>query len=178
MAGIFPEMAMDVEDAPDTFEAILSREYPRIRRLARRFGIAEADLDDAAQDVLAKAWAKRGSFGNRASVSTWLTRIALNHFSTILKRQRWRSAVGIPQAARRPVVTPRAESQTKEAYEVASRCIGALSRKQRDAFVLRYLEEMRFAEVAEVLGITEGAARARAFEARTKLREMLREYEL
>ena len=179
MAVMFPQMAANAVEPADSFEAILTREYPRIHRLARRFGIAEPDLEDAAGEVLAKAWAYRGDFGNRASVSTWITRIAVNHFSTMLKRQRWRLAFISREEAPVPDRSnPRTMTQTKEAYELASRCIRTLPRKLREAFVLRYLEEMRYAEVADVLGITEGAARARAFEARIKLREMLREYEL
>lgn len=179
MTGASRERVEDTRPAAEAFDAALLREYPRIRRLARRFGIADADLDDAAQEVLATAWIKRDAFANRASVSTWVTRIALNHFSTTLKRQRWRSAFVLSGLWFEPrVASPRAESQGKEAFALATACIRTLSRKLREAFFLRYLEDMTYAEVAEVLGITEGAARARSFEARIKLREMLREYDL
>ncbi len=192
-AGIRPIVALELKAftaksraeaaggaAPQSLETLAATDYARIRRLASRFGIQGEEADDAAQEVFAKAWTYRAQFHGGSSLSTWLTRIALNHFSTRIKRDRvrwWMNTREIDVDA--PADSnPRGHAQTQEAYTLAVECLKRLSRIQREAFVLRYFEEMSYAEAAEVLEISEGTVRARAFEARKNLREMLKEYEL
>ncbi len=64
-----------------------------------------------------------------------------------------------------------------EAYDRAVACVRRLPVKQRRVFVLRYLEEMSCAEVAETLGIPEATVRTRTFHACKKLRGMMKGYE-
>jgi RNA polymerase sigma-70 factor (ECF subfamily) len=63
--------------------------------------------------------------------------------------------------------------ERNEAYERAVAYIGKLPPKLRQAFVLRYLEEMTCAEVAETMRIPEATVRTRIFHARRKLREWM-----
>jgi len=153
---------------------------PRPRRLRADAARNRARVLDAAQEVFAKAWSHRAQFNGTTSLSTWLTRIALNHFSTRIKRDRLRlrSFSGEIDEQTPGRSNPRMDAETNEAYLLASDCVRRLSRVQREAFVLRYFEELSYAEAAEVLGVPEGTVRARAFEARKHLREMLKEYEL
>ncbi|MCC6698577.1 MAG: RNA polymerase sigma factor [Candidatus Hydrogenedentes bacterium] len=162
-----------------TLEDLIAREYPRLRRLAWRFGLPEDELDDAVQDVLAKAWAARGRFRGDAAQSTWLTRVALNHFTSI--RRGWLR--NLKTFVRDPFATmsepaPNTEHAVRdEAHERAVACIQRLPRKLRLVFVLRYLEEMSCADVAETLRIPEVTVRTRVYHARKKLREWMKGYE-
>ncbi len=167
-------------DAPKTLEALLITEYGRIHGLARRFGIPESDSQDAAQEVCAKAWAHRDGFKGGSAFATWLTRIAVNHYSTWLKKhRRTLDKKKVLQTGPKPEASnPRTRAEHREAFKLASACVRRLPRGQRAAFVLRYLEGLSSGEASEVLGITEGALRARAYEARKNLRDMLKEYEL
>lgn len=176
----FEQVPAQPADLPETLEVLLTREYGRIHGLARRFGIPEADSEDAAQEVCAKAWANRDAFKGASTFATWLTRIAVNHYSTWLKKhRRLRDGKKVLQAGLKlDASNPRTRAEHREAFVLASACVRRLPRGQRAAFVLRYLEGLSAGEASEVLGISEGAVRARAFEARKNLREMLRDYEL
>ena len=167
-------------DLPETLESMLAREYARIHGLARRFGIPESDSEDAAQEVCAKAWANRRAFQGDSTFATWLTRIAVNHYSTCLRKRRraFDTKTAIQSGAISDVTSPSTQAEHREAFVLASACVRQLPRGQRAAFVLRYLEGLSSGEASEVLGISEGAVRARAYEARKNLREMLKEYEL
>ena len=162
-------------------DALLLREYPRIRRLAKAFGLPEQEIDDAVQEVFARAWAARGRFQGDSAVSTWLTRIAVNHFCSrrqaLFRRLRTFLAGHDADALERVPAKAGLPSEVSEAHEHVMACVHRLSVKLRQVFVLRYVEELEHAEIAKVLGISEHTTRSRAFNARRAVREMMEEFE-
>lgn len=164
--------------AEDALEAVAHREYTRLRRLAWRFGIPAANADDAVQDVFCKAYAALDSFRGDADMNTWVTRIAINHFTS--QRAAWtrrlQRITNWYTLDERPTKVC-ADAATREAYARAVDIIGRLPAKQRRVFVLRYLEEMSAREVAELLEIPEATVRTRAYAARQKLRRLMKGYE-
>lgn len=159
--------------------ALMREQYARVCRLAWRFGVPQAELEDAVQDVFAAAWIGAGSFRGDCAPATWLTRIAVNHF--VSRRRAWmrrarvffRGGAFIEAVAAPEGVSP----EQAEAHARAVACIRRLPERLRAVFVLRYIEEMSCGEVAGVLGIPEATVRTRVFHARKRLRKMLRGYE-
>jgi len=68
------------------------------------------------------------------------------------------------------------EPERDEAREQVRAALQRLPEEQRSALVLKEYLELGYAEIAEVLGCTEEAARARAYRGRTALRGLLREW--
>ena len=161
------------------FEALVEAEYERVRRLAWRFGVLEADLDDTVQEIFTKCWAAWRGFREDCTAATWLTRIAVNHL--ISQRREAARHMNLLSSLLRSRVDGREperhETQIRESYEKAVECVHQLRPKLRAVFVLRYLEEMSCREVAQTLGLQETTVRTRLFQARSKLRLMLRGYE-
>jgi len=173
-----PNQMSTSDGSPVDFDAMVRSDQNRIRALAWRFGVPASELDDVVQDIFMKAWAARNRFRGDANPSTWLTRIAVNHLSSRRRSLRARiAAMGIWRT-RRPAepVQPEARLASKEAEERAAQCVRRLSPKLRTVFVLRYLEDMSAAEVSETLKIPESTVRTRAFHARKRLREMMKDY--
>ena len=178
-----------VSDAPvrgcrdSTYEISLDKlardHYDRIRRLAWRFGLPENEIDDAAQEIFARACAGLKRFRGECAPSTWLTRIAVNYLSSRKRAisRRLRLFSDETDVFEQVSSTSARSAETCEAHTRAMDCIRRLPVKLRTAFILRYLEEMSCADVAETLGIPEATVRTRIFHARRKLREMLRGYE-
>lgn len=157
-------------------DALLRDDYAQIRRLAWRFGLPEDEIDDATQEVFAKVWLHYAKFRGDCAPATWLTRIAVNSFTSrrraLVRRFRmFRQTIaaddGVP--TRSPV-----DPAVRDAYERAVACVGRLPVKVRQVFVLRYLEDMSAVEVAETLGIPEATVRSRAFLARKRLQQMMK----
>jgi RNA polymerase sigma-70 factor (ECF subfamily) len=68
---------------------------------------------------------------------------------------------------------PAAMAQNKEVYEIAIKALRKLDEPQRAVLVLRDIEGMSYARIAEVLDIEPGTVRSRLSRARNKLREIL-----
>ncbi len=170
------------------FEALVSRYQARVQRLACRLTGNDADAPDALQETFLQVYRNLASFRGDSRFSTWLYRIATN---AALMQRRTR--------ARRPAESleaflPRFDADgqlaaTASELQVAARADELLDRKwlaeraragiermpdlYREAFVLRDLEEMETAEVAQVLGLEPATVRQRVHRARLMLRGYL-----
>jgi RNA polymerase sigma-70 factor (ECF subfamily) len=171
------------------FEAIVARYEGRVFRLACRL-TSETDAPDVLQEAFLQVYRHLPSFRGEARFATWLYRVATNA-ALMLRRGR----------ARRPVESldaflPRFDDRGVHAelpaqLQVAARADECIDRQvlaqkaragiarlpdvYRDAFVLRDLEEMSTAEVAQVLGIEPATVRQRVHRARLMLRGYLSE---
>jgi RNA polymerase sigma-70 factor (ECF subfamily) len=170
------------------FEQLVHRYHARVYRLARRLTGDDSDAQDALQDTFLQVYRKLGSFRGDSRFSTWLYRVATN--AALMQRR---------ARARRPAESleehlPRFDAEgrhgaTPEELRVAFGVDESVHRKllaekaqagierlpdlYRDAFVLRDLEELDTAEVAQVLGLEPATVRQRVHRARLMLRGYL-----
>jgi RNA polymerase sigma-70 factor, ECF subfamily len=170
------------------FEEIVKRYQARVFRLAWRLTGNESDAKDALQETFLRVYRGLGSFRNESRFGTWLYRIATNAALTERRTRSRRPADSLdsflPQFDARGshVATPAELQVAVRAEEVLDRQslaekaragLQRLPELYREAFVLRDLEEMPTAEVAEVLGLSQGTVRQRVHRARLMLRGYL-----
>lgn len=155
----------------------LCSQAPRLRRLVHRLlGLRASahELDDLVQDVLLKAWQSRASFRGEASLSTWLTRIAITTTASHARRRtlarRLFAWLGHDVAA---AVAPEDASAADAAALLTA--LSRLRHDDREVLVLRYLENRAIPELAELFGCSRGAVDARLTRARDRLRALLPE---
>jgi len=60
------------------FDQLIAEHHDRIARLVHRLGAWSADTEDVVQDVFLTAWENLRKFKGQSSLSTWLSRIAVN----------------------------------------------------------------------------------------------------
>ncbi len=172
------------------FEMLVKRYQARVYRLACRLTGSDADAPDALQETFLQVYRKLASFRGEARFSTWLFRIATN--AALMQRRARARRPGEPLEAFLPrfdadglhVATPSELQVAGRADELIDRKLLAeqaragierLPELYREAFVLRDLEEMETAEVAEVLGLEPATVRQRVHRARLMLRGYLGE---
>jgi RNA polymerase sigma-70 factor (ECF subfamily) len=166
-----------VRDA--AFDEMVRLHAAYVRQLVARLLGYAVEADDVVQDVFVAAYQALPRFRGDASVTTWLTTIAVNRCRTLARRRRLRLdwLRKLAAGAARPTERSLA-SQDPECDETAQRvraAVGKLPQKYREVIVLRYLEELPVAEVAQVLRISRGAVDVRLTRARAKLAPLLRE---
>jgi RNA polymerase sigma-70 factor (ECF subfamily) len=146
----------------------------------RVLGDAEA-AEDAVQETFLRAWKALDRFDERAVLSTWLYRIAINA-AIDLRRERGRRqtfAGPLPEDFHGQVTVKASEpDQHRQAFgrELIARArevIAGLPESERTAILLRHFEGCTTAEIAHVLGGDENAAKQVVFRAVRKLRAVL-----
>lgn len=168
------------------FEALMRQHNGKLFRIARSILRDDAEAEDALQDAYLNAYRHIGDFRGGSQLSTWLTRIVINHALMRVRRQK-RDPVVVPftepDAAPNPmpvgdVADEQAESPPiamlrAEIRQLIERRIDELPVAFRTVFVMRDVEDMSVQETAECLSIPAATVRTRLFRARALLRETL-----
>lgn len=169
------------------FEQIYRRHAARIHGLCLRLTGDRQRAELLTQDTFVKAWQGLGGYSGQAALGSWLGRIAVNHW-----RDQWRA----DQRSRRWLVEadPGAlDDQAAGGQAIAGtggassvvvplltridleRMIARLPDGARSVFVLHEIEGYPQAEVAALLGVSEGTIKSQMHRARALLRAMFGE---
>lgn len=147
--------------------------------------------EDCSQDVWLKVFKSRDDYQPRARFRTFLFRVARNHwidrFRTRARRPRETPLEGDGQDAesgggpldRLPAGgdDPDARVRRSDAARTAARALQRLPEEMREVYILAEVEELPYAEVADVLRIPLGTVKSRMFNAVRKLQEITRGFD-
>jgi RNA polymerase sigma-70 factor (ECF subfamily) len=162
------------------FAVLMRRHGERVRGLALHFSGRAADADDITQDVFIMLWRKPGAWTpGSAQFSTWLYRVVANRCLDQARRRRLRSFLPFGAVADPTDESPNAFDETAGRDRLAKvrDMIRGLPEKQRLALLLSVQGEKTNAEIASILGVSEGAAEQLLVRARRTLRTMMEEKE-
>jgi RNA polymerase sigma-70 factor, ECF subfamily len=151
---------------------------PAVFRFALSFLNDPAEADDAAQEALMAALRALNRYRAASTFTTWLYAITANVCRVRLRKQRARQRLArslqmLLHLAAAPSRQPEELALHGEAQASISRAIKALPEPQRLVVVLRYYHELRLAEIAEILRISERTVHKRLYAAHERLRVTL-----
>jgi RNA polymerase sigma-70 factor (ECF subfamily) len=168
----------------DAFRRIMQQNNRRLFRVARSVLQNDAESEEVVQETYMRAFAAIGGFRGGSSLSTWLTRIALNE--ALGRRRRRRPVEGLSvgeDGAARVGATivafpaapgdddPERTASRRQIAGMLERAIDDLPEPFRIVFVMRAVEEMSVEETAAELGIPEATVKTRLHRARALLRK-------
>lgn len=148
------------------FEAAVERHGDAIFRLAYSYLKNRADAEDVMQETFIRLLRARPDFAEPEHARAWLLRVAANCANDWF-RAPWRRREG-------PLEDSLPAPEEPEPGGVVEAVL-ALPAKYRTAVHLYYYEELSVAEIAKIMGKSEGAVKSRLFRARALLRDMLKE---
>jgi RNA polymerase sigma-70 factor (ECF subfamily) len=163
------------------FELLMRRYNERIYRAARSIVRDEHEAEDVMQQAYVNAFTHLRQFNGSARFSTWLTRIAINEALARVRRQDKYEALDDevsnvePFMFRNPTENPEREAFAQELRRLLEWAIDTLPGGTREVFVLREVEGLTTAEVAECLGVSEDVVKTRLSRGRAALRRVLME---
>jgi RNA polymerase sigma-70 factor (ECF subfamily) len=173
-------------DGKKSFQEIYEWFQPGVLRFLSRL-VGEKEAEDVAQEVFLRVDRGLEGFRGESSMGTWIYRIARNAALDHLRsRPAWLESVRQlrthgsdedPEDVMSQLPDERASLERNLMGKEMSECIrgriGNLPGSYGEVLVLRELEGMTNAEIASVLGISEGAVKIRLHRARSLLREDL-----
>lgn len=144
------------------FEKILLLYQKRLYWHIRKLIIDHDDTDDVLQNTFIKVWKGLEVFRGESQLFTWLYRIATNEALSFLNSKKRRTL--IPLISEEYDLTETLESDPwfngDETQKQLQKAILSLPEKQRVVFNLKYFEEMKYEDMAEILSTSVGALKA------------------
>jgi RNA polymerase sigma-70 factor (ECF subfamily) len=172
----------------EAFSTLIGQHKDRIYGLARKLSGNAEDADDIVQETFLKAIDNIDKFRLEASFGTWLHSIALNEARALFAKRKQTDLRPLEEylPAGHGISDARSESprlfdwhdphkalEDDELRRITDEAIQSLPYIYREAFLLRYIEEMSVKEIAEQIGESEAAAKSRILRARLALRDFL-----
>ncbi len=172
---------------PDSdFARVALPHLPAIARVARALTRDPADADDLVQDTFLKAFSHWNTFVTGSDCKRWLSAICRNTYFAQRKRQRWVTPVGddldLETIAAIDLHILARERNVDDMFArldlapAITRAIDALEPSHADVVRLVDVNEFRYEEAAELLGIPVGTVRSRLYRARRLLQQSLMQH--
>jgi RNA polymerase sigma-70 factor (ECF subfamily) len=142
-----------------------------VHKVAFVYGCTAADREDLVQEILLQLWKSYDSFDGRARFPTWMYRVALNTAITFRRRQR----PSLPVKTEPAVAGIQLEQATlSEELRLLHAAIARLGPVDK-AIVMQWLDERRYEEIADTMGMTAKNVSVRLVRIRERLAHWIRE---
>jgi RNA polymerase sigma-70 factor (ECF subfamily) len=176
-------------DEPGAFEDMVETFQHRLVAVMHHVVGSAEEAEDLAQEVFLRVYRARKKYRPRSKFSTWLFTIANNLALNALRSRQRKPAVPLntrdsgplgPRPAEQLVkdkdVAPSGQLRHRELVDVIQRALEKLNERQRMAVILNKFEDMNYADIAEVMGLTTQAVKSLLSRARSNLRQELQAY--
>lgn len=168
-------------DDGGAFAELMRRYNRRLYRTARAVTGDNGEAEDIVQEAWTRAYAHIADLRNESAISSWLVRIVLNE--ALGRKRRARPTVELDETNEHQMssvimlpscrVDPESSMSRTQVRHLLERAIDMLPPDFRAVFILRTVEEMSGAEVAQQLEIPEATVKTRLHRARALLRQEL-----
>jgi RNA polymerase sigma-70 factor (ECF subfamily) len=163
---------------PGAFDDLYRTYVPHLLDYAERYVSADV-ADDIVQSVLAAVWRRGQSFTVRSTVAAYLfgaIRREVLHRERHLRVVRRTEADDDFREPLTPMPAPDAGASLNELRAALRSALDALPARTRDVLTLRWVEELQYDEIAEVLGISVSAAKMHVHRAQPIVRPLLERF--
>ncbi len=166
----------------NAFANVFEDHRPTVYAIACRLAGPD-DADDIVMETYLKAWRALPRFHRRAALKTWLYRIAHNCAMDFIRARSRRQDRVLPadEADERQISdlederqqSPAAKILQKETASMVRRALERLDQPHRLVLLLRYADELSYAEIAATAGVSVGTVMSRLFNAKRKLKNAI-----
>jgi RNA polymerase sigma-70 factor (ECF subfamily) len=159
---------------PEAWAKVYDEYFPRVYRYIALRVSDKTEAEDLAGQVFLKAVESVSLFKWRGiPVSAWLFRIAHNHVIDYRRTSKAKLHLPLDDALVSDDVDPVSEAERNEDISQVIQAVGRLTQSQRDVIELRFAGGLSTAEVAKVLGKSQGAVKVLQHSALVALRTQL-----
>jgi RNA polymerase sigma-70 factor, ECF subfamily len=156
------------------FTTLMRRWRPPLMGLCFRMIGDSHRAEDLTQEIFSRVFAQRKRFLTQNRFSTWVWRIALNLCCDELRASRHREGPWLDPEDVSTEPAPDHHAALAEENQLVRAALDTLSEPYRAVLILRHYQDLKFREIAEVLGVPEGTVKSRMAEALSQLSRRLR----
>jgi len=159
----------------EAYSGLVARHRDRLGRFALHMLGNREDAEEALQDAFVRAFRALAQCEDPSRFDAWLFRILVNRCRTTGGRRARRERTFLPFDARGSEPMQDHPADRLAWREEIGRALRSLEPGQREAFVLKYVEDLSYEEMQAVTGVGVSALKMRVKRACDRLRGMLEE---
>lgn len=157
------------------FNLIVKKYQQKVYYHIRRMVLDHDDTDDITQNTFIKAWKGLDNFREDSQLFTWLYRIATNEALTFLKQKKTKFFVSfgdVEHELSNTLISGKNINADKLEMKL-QQAILTLPTQQRAVFNMRYYDEIKYEDMAKIMGVTVGALKASYHHAVKKIEKFI-----
>lgn len=161
------------------FHMLVKKYQERLYWHIRKMVMNHEDTDDVLQNTFIKVWNNIDNFREESSLFTWLYRIATNESITFLNSKKRKHMLPLNDVSDYLMDNLMSDPYLEgdKIQQELQKAILQLPEKQRIVFNLKYFEEMKYDDMAQILDTSVGALKASYHHAVKKVEEYLKNLE-
>jgi RNA polymerase sigma-70 factor (ECF subfamily) len=159
----------------DAYAGLVDRYRDRLGRYAMRMLSNTADAEEAVQDTFIRGYRSLARCNDPSRFGPWLFGILVNRCRThgAQRARRWGAVVSDEFAVQNASVLDTADQHAWR--EAIAWALARLKPEQREAFLLKHVEDLSYEEMEQITGTRISALKMRVSRARQELRKLLTE---
>jgi RNA polymerase sigma-70 factor (ECF subfamily) len=159
----------------DAYRVLVERYRDRYGRYAFNMLGNREDAEEALQDAFTRAYRSLARCEDPERFGAWLFRILINRCRTAGARRTRRARTFVSDEAALLDAADEHPAERRAWREEISRALQRLRPEQREAFLMKYVEDLGYEEMSQLTGVGVSALKMRVMRACERLREMLSE---
>jgi RNA polymerase sigma-70 factor, ECF subfamily len=162
------------DEAPLSLPDLIASYGDRLLRSAYLMCGRSGNAQDIVQETFCRALAALQDFRGDAGVYTWLFSIMRNVYLKQLRHERrFMNFLSLQPRVLQAEGNPADHCERKSAHSHLLEAIQKLPAKQREVVILRFVDDMKIADIARILSLPEGTIKSRLFKAGARLQELV-----
>ncbi|MBC5839819.1 RNA polymerase sigma factor [Flavobacterium sp. F-380] len=157
------------------FVQIINPFRDKLFRLAKRLLVSTEEAEDATQEVLVKLWNKNNSLNKYNSIEALAMKITKNYCLDQLKSKRASNLPITHNNYKDQQSTAEQKTEVNDCLQWVEKIINQLPEQQRILIQLRDVEQYEYAEIAQIVKMTESAIRTTLSRTRKTIREKMQQ---
>jgi len=154
------------------FVALLNENQNLVHKICRMYTNSKAAHDDLFQEISIQLWRSYDRFEGKSKFSTWMYRVGLNTAITLYRKEKKRIDNGVLHENTPQLMVQEYDTEIDEQLDWLYKKINSFSEIDK-ALILLYLEDKKYEEISETLGISSINARVKMNRIKKKLKEMI-----
>jgi RNA polymerase sigma-70 factor (ECF subfamily) len=159
----------------DAYGVLVARYRERYARYAFHMLGNREDAEEALQDAFTRAYRSLPRCEDPERFGAWLFRILINRCRTVGARRGRRAQTFVADDAALLAASEDHPADRHAWREEIARALTHLRPEQREAFLMKYVEDVGYEEMSRLTGVGVSALKMRVMRACDRLRELLRE---
>ena len=160
----------------EIFKTVVNDFQIKIYRLCWIYVQNDSECDDLMQDIYVKIWRNLKNFKNQSALGTWIYRVVVNTCIDFLRNKNMRNTIHLEKINYERITNDEKDVENKiiesEKLQILQHCIQKLTEIEKIIITL-YLEELKYSEIAEIIGISEKNVSVKISRIKNKMKNLL-----